>query len=208
MMDYTAEIVELYSHTKYLEPKQFQVNIMNKILNNIEQGKKMQAIKMPNGTGKTVMCNFLAILLSRRGYKVVIFNPWEASRNPKTKNDKFRSAYLQPEIYDEDFRKEHSGIACVGYKALELLDRDDVDVFLTDALGSVLEQSVDVLADLQRWLLSRLLIKVLGLKKKTISGVWKKCYNLVSVLIAGINCPKSQKDFLLLQNILYMSRLH
>lgn len=145
MMDYTAEIVELYSHTKYLEPKQFQVNIMNKILNNIEQGKKMQAIKMPNGTGKTVMCNFLAILLSRRGYKVVIFNPWEASRNPKTKNDKFRSAYLQPEIYDEDFRKEHSRIACVGYKGLELLDRDDVDVFLTDALGSVLDQSVDVL---------------------------------------------------------------
>lgn len=144
-MDYTSEIKELYFHTKYLEPKQFQINIMNSIMNNIEQGKKMQAIKMPNATGKTVMCNFLAVLLKRKGYKVVIFSPWEASRNPKTKKGKFSSAYLQPEIYNEDFRKEHSEVPCLDYNGIELLEKEDVDIFLTDAIGSVLDLSVDVL---------------------------------------------------------------
>ncbi len=84
-MDYTSEIVELYSHTSYLEPKQFQIDIMNSIMNNIDLGKKMQAIKMPNTTGKTIMCNLLAVLLTRKGYKVVIYDPSASGRISKRK---------------------------------------------------------------------------------------------------------------------------
>lgn len=143
-MDYTSEIVELYSHTSFLEPKQFQIDIMNSIMNNIEQGKKMQAIKMPNATGKTVMCNFLAVLLSRKGYKVVIYDPCASSRITKRKNIKYFYSRLQTEIYDELFCKEHRKILCIGSKDIEYLRKDDVDIFLTDALGSVLDASVDI----------------------------------------------------------------
>ena len=86
-MDYTSEIVELYSHTSYLEPKQFQIDIMNSIMNNIDLGKKMQAIKMPNTTGKTIMCNLLAVLLTRKGYKVVIYDPSASGRISKRKSN-------------------------------------------------------------------------------------------------------------------------
>lgn len=144
-MDYTSEIVELYSHTSYLEPKQFQIDIMNSIMNNIDLGKKMQAIKMPNTTGKTIMCNLLAVLLTRKGYKVVIYDPSASGRISKRKNKKFFYGSFHAEKYfDEIFCKEHQKILCVGDKDIEHVRKEDVDIFITDALGSTLDPSIDI----------------------------------------------------------------
>lgn len=58
-MDYTSEIVELYSHTSYLEPKQFQIDIMNSIMNNIDLGKKCKRLKCLILQGKQLCVIYL-----------------------------------------------------------------------------------------------------------------------------------------------------
>lgn len=139
-MNYSSDIIELYSHTLY-KPRQYQINIMNKIINNIEHGKKMQAIKMPNCTGKTIMCNFLAVLLNKMGYKVMVYDPYaESLYNRKLKIH----STLQSEIYDNEFIKAHKATLCLGINNIDSLTTDDVDIILTDALGSGLDSSIDL----------------------------------------------------------------
>lgn len=58
-MDYTSEIVELYSHTSYLEPKRFQIDIMNSIMNNIDLGKKCKQLKCLILQGKQLCVIYL-----------------------------------------------------------------------------------------------------------------------------------------------------
>lgn len=119
-MDYTKEIEELYNSSELYKIVPFQIEIINRVLNNISNSKRMQSILLPPGCGKTTMIGFLYILLSQKGYKIAIYNGEFKEYSYDCFFSKFKNLLInKPLMLDCD----------------SIIKNSNIDIIITDALS-------------------------------------------------------------------------
>jgi len=112
---------------------EYQINIMGKVLENIDLKQKMQVIMAPNGSGKTIMIMILASYLKQIGKKPMIYHNEEV--------DFYKYSHVGSKKRNNI---EINQITVCNPRNIGNFVSEHFDVILTDSLNGVFDQSIDM----------------------------------------------------------------
>lgn len=109
----------------------YQHQIINNVINNINDGNRMQTILLPNGGGKTTLSYILSIMFTRTGKRVLYFN------NSTSFNEKSYAA--------QAIRTNLANFATIDFadaKNIKKFLNNKYDIVITDSITACFDEEV------------------------------------------------------------------